>query len=72
MLFIFLDFLKAFFVIYIGIPGMDIILGFSELLFCIDHKRSKAMPGLKLFEQFGEAIPQVTIAIIFYSTLLSG
>ena len=26
------------------------------------------MPGLKLFEQFGEAIPQVTIAIIFYST----
>ena len=62
------DVIKAAFVIYIVIPGTDIILGLSELFLCRDHKRSKAMPGLKLFEQFGEAIPQVTIATIFYAS----
>ena len=61
------DVIKAAFVIYIVIPATDIILGLSELFLCRDHKRSKAMPGLKLFEQFGEAIPQATIAIIFYA-----
>ena len=27
---------------------------------------SQAMPGLKLFEQFGEAVPQIAIALAFY------
>ena len=60
------DFQKAAIVTYIVIPSMSIILGLCELFRCKDINRLQAMPGLKLFEQFGEAIPQVTIATIFF------
>ena len=54
-----LDFIKAIIMVYIAIPFMGLGLALRELFCCKHLKESKAMPGLKLFEQFGEAIPQV-------------
>merc|ERR1711953_753607 len=67
--FLLFDLMKATFMVYLYIPIMDVILGFSELIYGSNSKRSQAMPGLKLFEQFGEAIPQLCIALTFYINL---
>ena len=66
--FLTIDFLKATCMVYIYIPIFDVLLGFSELIYGRNNRRSQAMPGLKLFEQFGEAIPQLCIALTFYIT----
>merc|ERR1719245_1382847 len=64
--FLLIDLAKAVLMVYVCIPTMDVILAFSELIYGRDNKRSLAMPGLKLFEQFGEAVPQIAIALAFY------
>ena len=64
--FLTIDLMKATFMVYIYIPIMDVLLGLSELIYGRNNKRSQAMPGLKLFEQFGEAVPQLCIALTFY------
>ena len=63
--FLLIDLAKAILMVYVYIPTMDMKLAFSEIIYGSDEKRSKAMPGLKLFEQFGEAVPQIIIAIAF-------
>ena len=65
--------------VYILIPFSDIGFGFWNLC-CHDSYKNKethnndrfsdwhsTYPAWKLFEQFGEAIPQFIIAVIFYS-----
>ena len=64
--FLLIDLAKATLMVYVYIPTMDIILAFSELIYGVDNAESQAMPGLKLFEQFGEAVPQIAIALAFY------
>ena len=75
-------YINAVFVIYIWIPGMDIYWGVQNL-FCHEkyNREQNALnnkyqqnctthaevPFFKLFEQFGEAIPQLVIALIFYT-----
>ena len=62
----------TFIMLYLWIPGTDIYLGVQNL-FCHekykeyehDEKHAK-MPVAKLFEEFGEAIPQFVIAVTFY------
>jgi len=51
---------------------MDVILAFSEIIYGRNKKMSQAMPGLKLFEQFGEAVPQIVIALAFYINVNKG
>ena len=58
--------------IYIAIPLLDVSYNFVELLHpgrtkYYNFKDPDIMPCLKLFEQFGEAIPQFLIAVTFYS-----
>ena len=64
--FLLIDLVMATLMVYVYIPTMDVILAFSEFIYGTDNKRSQAMPGLKLFEQFGEAVPQIAIALAFY------
>ena len=60
--------------VYLFIPGLDIYFGFKNL-FChanlksnaSDRARYAVWPAYKLFEQIGEAVPQFTIAVTFYS-----
>ena len=60
------------FSVYILIPGLDIIFGFSNLCCHASFKNSQAAkrqaeaPAYKLFEQIGEAVPQFSIAATFY------
>ena len=60
-------------VVHMFVPLIDIYLGFRNL-FCQEKYKEEEgddplaiMPALKLFEQFGEAIPQLAIALAFYS-----
>ena len=54
--------------VYVIIPTIDIWYGFKSLLNCnIDERKRDLVPGFKLFENFGEAIPQFLIAVIFQS-----
>ena len=60
------------FQVYLAVPGMDIYFGFKNL--CChasfkdnDAKRYAKMPAMKLFEQIGEAVPQFSIAVTFYT-----
>ena len=59
--------------IYVWVPGMDIYWGVQNLL-CHekyeedeDTNNHANMPAWKLYEQFGEAIPQFVIAMTFYA-----
>merc|ERR1719245_26140 len=69
--FLLIDMAKAPLMVYVYIPTTDVILAFSEIIYGRDNKRSQAMPGLKLFEQFGEAVPQVAIALAFYINVIN-
>ena len=70
-------YISAVFWVYLYIPCRDIYLCFSSLLCHESYKENEEdesnelphalMPTLKLFEQFGEAIPQFVIAVVFYS-----
>ena len=58
--------------VYLLFPFMDISLGFKNLFCHASFKEDDAydysdMPAQKLFEQIGEAVPQFTIAVTFYS-----
>ena len=71
------SYISAVFWVYLYIPCKDIYLCFSSLLCHDSYKDNEEdesnglphalLPTLKLFEQFGEAIPQFAIAVIFYS-----
>ena len=60
----------SFAMIYIIIPLIDIFYAFKKL-FCGDQETNDTaadmVPGFRLFENFGEAIPQFIIATVFYS-----
>ena len=59
--------------VYIIIPVSDVVFAAKNVL-ChekfkgneYDRGNMDVMPILKLFEQFGEAVPQFTIALTFY------
>ena len=72
LVFLLLDLTKATIMVYLYIPAMDVILAFSEIIYGRNKKMSQAMPGLKLFEQFGEAVPQIVIALAFYINVNKG
>ena len=59
--------------LYLNVPVMDIYWGFSNL-FCheqyqgtFDEAVHFTWPAFKLFEQFGEAVPQFVIAVTFFA-----
>ena len=67
--------------VYVFLPLSEIFLGFRNV-FCHEEYKQDGwrgsegwwtddplalMPAFKLFEQFGEAIPQLAIALVFYS-----
>ena len=63
----------AVFFVYLWVPLCDIMWGVQNL-FCHDKYKKDVdaimhadMPGYKLIEQFGEAIPQFVIAVTFYA-----
>ena len=63
-----LSFLFSVIWVYVIIPTIDIWYGFKSLLnHSIDQSKRDLVPGFKLFENFGEAIPQFLIAAIFQS-----
>ena len=59
--------------VYLLIPLGDIYFGFKNLCCHATFKEDDdddiyaGMPALKLYEQFGEAVPQLTIAVTFYA-----
>ena len=71
---------RSAFVVYVVVPLYDIGMGFRNL-FChdtykndfygfapySDAKRHALWPAMKLAEQFGEAVPQFGIALVFFS-----
>ena len=59
--------------IYVIVPVSDIFWGVKNLFCHQSYKENKidavihaSWPGLKLYEQLGEAVPQFVIAVIFY------
>ena len=61
----------AFFVVYIRVPLFDLYWGVRNL-FCHEALKEDAglfheMPAFKLYEQLGEAVPQLTIGLVFYT-----
>ena len=59
--------------IYVIVPVSDIFWGIKNLFCHQSYKENKidavihaSWPGLKLYEQLGEAVPQFVIAVIFY------
>ena len=58
--------------VYFSIPVMDCYWGLKSIFFNDEYKEEKSihdtMPALKLFEQIGEGVPQLALAISFYAT----
>ena len=64
-------YLIAAWTVYLWVPATDIYWGVRNL-FCHEKYEKEVnghanMPVYKLFEQFGEAIPQFVIAVTFYA-----
>ena len=64
----------SIFFVYVFIPLQDMYFALKNIIWHAhfksnqDNKSFQAMTALKLFEQIGEAVPQLCIAAIFYTS----